>query len=184
VVIGILILLGGLYYFQWVKKRAIDFHLTNWDGRPVSMDTLKGKVVILTFSYAYCSVRCPVVTVRLLSLDWLLNSPEDVVYVHVGVDPDNDTPEHRRKYFALYRIDIQKDDRWVFVSGDRDELQRMWEFYGINTHRVKEEDLPEGYYIEYTPKIFLIDRKGFIRYETDINFVDEEFAQRVRRIIG
>ena len=64
------------------ERNTVDFNLNNWDGRTVSMQDLKGKVVILIFSYAYCSARCPIITGRLYYLDKAMNKPRDVVYLH------------------------------------------------------------------------------------------------------
>jgi protein SCO1/2 len=176
----VLILTG--YYFYAAKDRAINFSLDNWDEKTVTMYDLRGKVVVLTFSYSNCTVRCPVVTVRLTSLDEVMNAPEDVVYLHVSIDPEKDTPESMKKYFGLYKLDVEKDKRWLFVSGQKSELSKLWEYYGIEIEKIEEKMLPEGYYIEYTPKLVLIDKNGSIRYEADFFFVEDEIAGKIREI--
>ena len=170
------------YYYYVTKDRAIDFSLDNWDEKTVTMSDLRDKVVVLAFSYSNCTVRCPVVTVRLSSLDELMKAPEDVVYLHVSIDPEMDTPESRKKYFGLYKVDAEKDSRWMFVSGREDELSIIWKFYGIEVEKIEEKMLPEGYYMEYTPKIVLIDKKGTIRHEEDFFFSDDEIVKRIRDI--
>ena len=173
----------GIYYLYGMQKRAIDFYLNNWDGKMISMASLRGKIVVLTFSYAFCSVRCPVITARLAFLDQILKSPDDVVYLHISVDPEMDTPERRRKYFELYRLDVEKDRRWIFVSGRVDDLSRLWEFYGIEIKKITSESLPEGYYMEYTPKIVIIDKNGRIRHVTDFFFEEDEIARVIEEAI-
>jgi len=169
-------------YFCVNQDRAIDFSLNNWDEKTVTMRDLRGKVVVLTFSYSNCTVRCPVVTVRLTALDEMMSAPEDVVYLHVSIDPEKDTPESRKKYFSLYKLDAVRDNRWMFVSGEKDELSRLWEFYGVDIEKIDEKMLPEGYYIEYTPKIVLIDKRGSIRHEADFFFQEEEVIEKIREI--
>jgi len=181
-IVAALVLISLGYYFYITKDKAIDFSLDNWDHKTITMNDLRGKVVVLTFSYSNCSVRCPVVTVRLSSLDELMEAPEDVVYLHVSIDPEKDTPESRKKYFGLYKLDIAKDHRWMFVSGRKDELSSLWDFYGIEVKRIEENMLPEGYYIEYTPKLVLIDKKGSIRHEEDFFFEDDEIMKKIREI--
>ncbi len=182
--IAVLIFLAGAvgYYYYETRNRAIDFSLDNWDEKTVTMRDLRGKVVVLAFSYANCSVRCPVVTVRLSSLDEMMNAPQDVVYLHVSIDPEMDTPERRKKYFGLYKLDAVKDRRWMFVSGQEDELAKLWKFYGIEVERIEEKRLPEGYYMEYTPKIVLIDKEGSIRHEEDFFFMEDEIIKKIREI--
>jgi cytochrome oxidase Cu insertion factor (SCO1/SenC/PrrC family) len=178
----LLFILAG-YYFYLADKRAIDFSLNNWDGKTVTLQGLKGKVVVLTFSYSFCSVRCPVITARLSSLDDAINAAKDVVYLHVSVDPDMDTPERRKKYFSLYRLDAVNDKRWMFVSGQKDELQRVWTFYGIDIKKIESKDIPEGYYMEYTQKIVIIGKEGSIEHETDFYFLDNEMAEKIGKVI-
>ena len=114
------------------KSRAvIDFDLENWDGEAVSMEKLKGQVVVLTFAYAFCSVSCPIITGRLKTLDEAMDSPGKTVYLHVSIDPEMDTPERRKNYFNLYGIDAASDNRWMFLSGDRNELEKLWDFYEV-----------------------------------------------------
>jgi protein SCO1/2 len=164
-------------------KNAFDFDLKNFNGERVTTRALRGKVVLLTFSYAYCSVRCPLITARLSSLDDRLNAPKDVVYLHVSVDPEMDTSERRVKYFNLYGIDAVKDNRWMFVSGQKDELVKLWRFYGIEIKKMEEKRIPEGYYMEYTPKIVIISKGGTIAYEVDFHFMEEEMAKKMELII-
>ena len=179
----VVLLLGAAgYYYYATRNRAMDFSLDNWDEKTITMHDLRGKVVVMAFSYANCSVRCPVVTVRLSALDEMMNAPRDVVYLHVSIDPEMDTPEKRKEYFALYRLDAVKDRRWLFVSGKKEELERLWDFYGISVERIEEKMLPEGYYMEYTPKIVLIDKKGSIRHEEDFFFIEDEIIEKIREI--
>ncbi len=179
--LAIVLVLAGSYFYT-TKDRAIDFSLNNWDETTVTMRDLRGKVVVLAFSYSNCTVRCPVVTVRLTALDEMMDAPENVVYLHVSIDPEKDTPESRKKYFGLYKLDAVRDNRWMFVSGEKDELARLWEFYDIDIEIIEEKTLPEGYYVEYTPKLVLIDKKGSIRHEEDFFFDDDEIIKKIRDI--
>jgi len=181
-VIAFLLILSGPSA-HGTNKNTFDFNLNNFDGKRVTSDTLRGKVVLLTFSYAYCSVRCPLITARLSSLDERMNAPKNVVYLHVSVDPEMDTSERRIKYFTLYGIDAVKDNRWMFVSGKRAELRELWRFYGIEIKKMEEKRIPEGYYMEYTPKIIIISKRGTIAYEADFHFIEEELAIKMETII-
>jgi protein SCO1/2 len=181
VVFAFVVLVLG-YSLYTAGNKAIDFRLVNWDQETVTMSDLRGNTVVLAFSYSNCSIRCPVVTVRLALLDELLNSPEDLVYLHVSIDPEKDTPESMKKYFGLYKLDPARDKRWMFVSGEVNELSVLWKYYGIEVEKVEEKRLPEGYYMEYTPKLVLIDKKGVIRHEENLFFDDEDIVKKIRKI--
>lgn len=163
-----------------VERKAVDFSLSNWDGAKVSLGDLKGKTAILTFSYANCSIRCPIITGRLSSLDASMGAPGDVVYLHISVDPGADTAERRRKYFSLYGIDASRDNRWLFLSGKEKQLPGIWKAYGVTARKVRDRKLPEGYYIDYFQKVLVVDKEGFVRFEGGPDFSEDE----VRNIIG
>ncbi len=180
----IAVLLAGIIIYSCTSgKNAPDFNLNSYDGEPVTLEGLKGRTVVLVFSYAYCSLRCPIVTARLYGLDEAMQSPKDVVYLHISVDPDNDTPERMKKYFSLYRLDPEKDRRWMFVSGAKDELLKIWKFYGVTSKRIEDKNIPEGYYIEYTPKMVIIDKKGLIRHEADYNFSEDDVIKKIKELL-
>jgi protein SCO1 len=128
--------------------RAPDFELTNQDGEPVSMRSLRGGPVVVTFLYTTCEDSCPLQaqTVR-GALDQL---GHDVPALAVAVDPPRDTPDRAQAFLseqhALGRID--------FVLGTRAELKPLWDAFAIRPQSVTEE---------HQARITLVDRRGFQR---------------------
>ncbi len=167
-----------------VERKAVDFSLSNWDGAKAALADFKGKTAVLTFSYSNCSVRCPIITGRLSSIDAAMGAPKDVVYLHISVDPKADTPERRRKYFSLYGIDASKDNRWLFLSGKEKQLSGLWSAYGVTAKKVKDRKLPEGYYIDYFQKVLVIDRDGLVRYEGGPDFSEDEVKTLIGNLAG
>jgi cytochrome oxidase Cu insertion factor (SCO1/SenC/PrrC family) len=90
-----------------------------------------------------------------------------------------DTAEKRRQYFKLYGINAVQDKRWMFVSGPRNELSRLWKFYGIDIEKVESKEIPEGYYMEYTPKVVVIGNNGIVKFETDFYFSEDKMANKI-----
>ena len=128
--------------------RAPDFTLRNQDGEAVSMRSLRGKPVIVTFLYTTCDDTCPAQaqTVR-GALDDL---DEDVPALAIAVDPPRDTPERAKVFLAkakaLGRID--------FVLGTRAELKPLWKAFFIRPQSINEE---------HQARFTLVDKKGFQR---------------------
>ena len=178
----LILVLGGYQLFARQDK-GFDFKLKNWDGKTVSLRSLKGKVVVLSFSYSFCSVRCPIITARLAALDARMKAPPEIVYLHISVDPGMDTPDRMLTYFNLYRIDAEKDPRWMFVSGSKDEIAPVWKYFGIEVKKVIEERIPEGYFIEYTQKTVVYGKSGSIEFETNVFFAEEEIVEKLRKMI-
>ncbi len=128
--------------------RAPDFRLRNQDGETVSMRSLRGSPVVVTFLYTTCEDTCPIQaqTVR-GALDQL---GHDLPALAVAVDPPRDTPQRAKAFLseqhALGRID--------FVLGSREELEPLWDGFFIKPQSVTEEHLA---------RITLVDAKGYQR---------------------
>ena len=128
--------------------RAPDFELRNQDGDPISMRSLRGKPVVVTFLYTHCEDSCPAQaqTVR-GALDQL---GHDVPAIAVAVDPPNDTEASARAFLseqrALGRID--------FVLGSRRELRPVWDGFHIAAQSVTQE---------HQARFTLVDARGYQR---------------------
>jgi protein SCO1 len=127
---------------------APDFALRNQDGERVSMRSLRGQPVIVTFLYTHCENTCPIQaqTVR-GALDEL---GHDVPALAIAVDPPNDTPRSARKFLAEQRVSGRLD----FVLGSRAELRRLWDGFGVRPQSVTEE---------HNARITLVDARGIQR---------------------
>jgi protein SCO1 len=128
--------------------RAPDFRLKDQDGEPVSMRSLRGRPVVVTFLYTHCQDTCPIQaqTVR-GALDQL---GHDVPALAVAVDPPNDTPQSARKFLAEQRASGRID----FVLGSRSELRPLWKGFAIRPQSVTEE---------HQARLTLVDARGFQR---------------------
>jgi cytochrome oxidase Cu insertion factor (SCO1/SenC/PrrC family) len=87
-----------------------------------------------------------------------------------------DTPERRKDYFNLYGIDAASDNRWMFLSGDRNELEKLWDFYDVEIEKSENAMLPEGYFMKYSPRVMIIGKDGTIKRETDFYFSEEDLG--------
>jgi protein SCO1/2 len=128
--------------------RAPDFRLRNQDGDPVSMRSLRGRPVVVTFLYTTCRDSCPIQaqTVR-GALDQL---GHDVPALAIAVDPPRDTPERAQAFLSKQRATGRID----FVLGSRAELRPLWKDYAIRPQSVTEEHMA---------RITLVDSKGYQR---------------------
>jgi len=133
------------------------FALTNWDGRPVSTESLRGRTTILVFTFAKCVFACPMVTFQLKALDEELGSPTGLSYLHVSVNPAGDTRSEILSHFRKHDIDPHRDPRWLFATGSEAQTAAVLSAYGI---RVQRTSTPQGELIEPTIKVVVIDPQG------------------------
>ena len=133
------------------------FELTNWDGRKISADSLKGKTTILVFTYAKCVFGCPMITYQLKELDSEIGSPPGLNFLHITVNPVLDTPKEILKHFEKHDIDPRQDPRWLFLTGPEKRVESVLADFGIE---VKRTPMEGGVIVEHTIKVLVIDPEG------------------------
>ena len=128
---------------------APDFALRNQDGERVSMRSLRGQPVIVTFLYTHCEDTCPIQaqTVR-GALDEL---GHDVPALAIAVDPPNDTPRSARKFLAEQRVERAGS---TSCSARAPSCAPLWNGFGVRPQRVTEE---------HNARITLVDARGIQR---------------------
>ena len=181
---------------------APNFELTNHAGRSVSLESLKGQVVVLTFLYTNCPDVCPIVTSRLREVQTLLESDaDDARFVAVSVDPDRDTIESAREYLDKWGLSAN----WHFLVGDRPELEEVWKAYYVDPAVSDHDPLESGqasqtpeprgaidalsaeiakrYLVIHSTPVFLIDREGMRRVVFTPPLEPGEVAADIRRLV-
>jgi cytochrome oxidase Cu insertion factor (SCO1/SenC/PrrC family) len=79
---------------QRIEGRAPELALVNQSGQPLTLMALRGKVVLLTFTYSTCAEACPLITAAMVSLQQRLTAAErqQVFFLSVTAHPEVDTP--------------------------------------------------------------------------------------------
>lgn len=177
---------------------APDFTLHDQFDQPVRLSSFRGKVVVLTFLYTNCPDACPLITEKLHQAYGLLGSDTSrVQFLAVTVDPERDTVQQVRTYSA------EKDmlNKWHFLVGPMDQVKPVWDAYGAGAARedliddqakatavaaglVTPTPVPEnGYVVDHSAPIFVIDPTGQARAILDINFAPQDLVQDVRALL-
>ncbi len=147
------------------------FSLDNWDGVEVTLQSLNGTPSVVVFTYAKCLYGCPMVTYYLKDLDKSLGSPDDLRFVHISVNPSDDTAEEIQKHFRKFGIDPEKDPRWLFLTGPPECNASVLEENGIV---VKKTPFAEGYLVEHTIQVLVLNRHGEIIEKFDTYLWESE----------
>jgi protein SCO1/2/putative membrane protein len=157
--------------------RVADFALPERSGDVVHRADLAGKVWVAAFVFTRCAGPCAEVSRSLANLQQDLASNKDVVLVSFTVDPEFDTPEVLRDYARRYQADSK---RWLFLTGDRDELYRLIRTsFHLGVER--NEGTKPGYEVDHSTKLVLVDGQGHIRGYFDSTTPDD-LAELKRRI--
>lgn len=133
-----------------------DFTLTNTANQPVSMEKdLTGKAKLVYFFFANCPDVCPVSHARMSNIMQSLEEnglkKEDVQFVSITVDPENDTPEKLAEYSKQFQAD---PNEWAFLTGSEQDLAAVRDQFGVLAEKHSDHD------ISHNDRIFLLDEKN------------------------
>ena len=142
---------------QAVDSPAPAFRLVDQHGRPVSLASLKGKTIALTFLDDTCTTDCPVIAQEFRTADaYLGTDARRVEMVAVNANPRYITPGY------LAAFDQQEGlahlGNWLYLTGSLPELRRTWRAYGILV--VYE---PGGAMVSHSEYAYVIDANGHTR---------------------
>jgi cytochrome oxidase Cu insertion factor (SCO1/SenC/PrrC family) len=138
---------------------ARNFQLTDQHGRAVTLASLRGKVVLLTFLDPVCTTDCPLIAQEFRAAGQLLGAASrkvelvaivaNPIYHQVADTQAFDRQEH-----------LNQVPNWLFLTGTLPQLQQLWQEYQITV-----ETLPAGSMIAHNDVAFVIDPAGQVRAE-------------------
>jgi protein SCO1/2 len=136
------------------------FSLTDQDGRPVTLASLRGKVVLLTFLDDTCSTDCPLIAQEFRQAGLLLSADTGrVELVAINYNPVNTQVSY------IQAFDRQEGlagvPNWLYLTGTLAQLRPVWQHYAI----APPEILPAGSMIGHGDYAFVIDQAGHLRQE-------------------
>ena len=135
------------------------FSLTDQNGQAVSMASLRGKVVLMTFLDPVCTTDCPIIAQEFKAAGQLLGAQDSRVELVAVVA----NPTYRSAVFTR-AFDRQEGlagvPNWLYLTGSISQLDSIWGHYGIAV-----QDLPAGSMAAHNDLAVVIDPAGNIRQE-------------------
>jgi cytochrome oxidase Cu insertion factor (SCO1/SenC/PrrC family) len=138
---------------------AKGFQLTDQHGRTVTLASLRGKVVLLTFLDPVCTSDCPLIAQEFRAAGQLLGAASrhvelvavvnNPVYHQVADTQAFDRQEH-----------LDQVPNWLYLTGTVPQLRQLWKAYGIAA-----VTLPGGSMIGHNDVAYVIDQAGHVRAE-------------------
>jgi cytochrome oxidase Cu insertion factor (SCO1/SenC/PrrC family) len=139
------------------------FQLTDQSGRQVSLASLRGKVVLLTFLDPVCTSDCPLIAQEFRAADQMLGAQaRSAVLVAIVANPIYRTVAYTRAFDSQERLNTLPN--WLFLTGSPGQLQQAWRNYGIAA-----QILPAGGMIGHSDVAYVIDASGRTRTELDFD---------------
>ncbi len=139
----------------WHKVKNINF--TNQLGKKVSLDDLKGKVLVIDFFFTRCPSICPGLARSMKRLqDSFVKNDSIVQFISVSVDPEHDSVPQLRKF--ANRVNANHDT-WWFVTGDKKEIYD----FALNELKASLADTNVDTAFIHTENFFLLDSNRIVR---------------------
>jgi len=142
-----------------------NFNLKNQEGKPVTFDSLKGKIIVADFFFTHCPTICPGLTRNMKRLAESINngqrvgdrSNRQIQFLSFSIDPDRDSVE-RLKYWAD-RFQVNPENWWL-LTGNKKEIYDL----AINEMKI---GIVDGQGIDtnfiHTDHFVLIDSNRLVR---------------------
>ena len=136
---------------------AYGFQLTDQSGHPVSLASLRGKVVLMTFLDPVCTSDCPIIGAEFKEAGVLLGpADKDVELVAIVANPIYRSAEFTQAFDR--EEGLAAVPNWLFLTGSVSELTQVWKHYGVAVL-----DMPAGAMVDHSDVAMIIDRTGHIR---------------------
>jgi cytochrome oxidase Cu insertion factor (SCO1/SenC/PrrC family) len=142
---------------------AKPFELTTADGRTVSLASLRGKTVLLTFLDPVCTSDCPLIAQQFRAADELLGArSKQVELVAIAANPAYYSAGALRAFDRQEGLD--QVPNWTFLTGSLPQLRKAWHDYFFSATLV-----PAGGMVLHSDVAYVIDPQGQVRYELNLD---------------
>jgi cytochrome oxidase Cu insertion factor (SCO1/SenC/PrrC family) len=129
---------------------AVNIHLENQFGQPMSLSQFRGKVSLLAFVDSECTTVCPMTTESMvLAKEMLGKAGQNVQLLGVDANPQATTVADVMAYSRAHSMVNQ----WDFLTGSLPQLKAAWSGYHIAVQ------IEQGQ-IDHTPALYVIDQRG------------------------
>lgn len=153
------------------------FALVDQSGTTVRSESLRGRVLVVSFVFTTCVEACPLITAQLARAQAQARTEkldERVRFISITLDPITDTPDVLRRYANTYGIDLAT---WHFLTGASDDVARVVRAFGLNA--VARER------IVHSSLVVLVDGQGRIaERRTDLELDPAGLLASVRKLLG
>jgi len=155
---------------------AKGFALNDHTGKPVTLDSYKGKVVVLFFGFTRCPDICPTTLAEIANAVKSLGTAdaERVQVLFITVDPERDTADALSAYVGAF------DPRFVALRGDAAATQRVAKDFKIYYEKRKQG---ETYTVDHSAQAYVLDAQGRLRLLVRHDRIDKDLAPDLRTLL-
>lgn len=144
---------------------------TKWekqDGKKISFLDFKGKVLVTAMIFTSCKTACPRLTAEMKNISQKVGSigSDDIQYVLISIDPENDTPEVMKAYLKANKFD---DKKWTFIRSSDENTRELANIMAIKYKEITPIEFSHSNIISvYSKKGILAFQKEGLNEDIDL----------------
>ena len=142
---------------EYYENFGGDFSLTGPEGKTVSLEYFRNKIVLVYFGYTFCPDVCPITLskLKLIMLD-LGKKAEEVQVIFISIDPERDTYQRLKDYVPYFH------PTFIGLTGTEADIAAVAKKYQtIYLKQIVESEA--GYLMAHTDVVILVDQNGRYR---------------------
>ncbi len=131
------------------------FTLTDQNGKPRSDAEFRGKYMLVFFGFTNCPSICPPGMMNMTqAMESLGEANKNIVPIFITVDPERDTPERMKEFLSNFY------PSFIGLTGKPEDAKAVESAYKVYSSKVEAKDQPDGYMMDHSGFIYLMDRNG------------------------
>lgn len=156
------------------SSQLVDFALHDQDGRVVSLSSLRGRYVVVSFLYTRCADVCPLIAEKVGAVLRVLGPAAPVSAIAVSVDPQGDT----RSAVAAFLREHRTPPSFRYLVGSRVELAPIWQEFNVLV------ESRTAVRIAHDAPVYVVDPDGRPALMYGSNVTAAQLEHDLRRLTG
>ena len=162
------------YAFSELRE-APPINLTDQDGNPFQLETLRGRPVLVYFGYTHCPDVCPT-SIGMINEALAATGPGPRV-LFVSIDPDRDDVAVMKSYLRYLPA------AYIGLSGTPEEIRRTADDWGVQYAKI-ETGSAGGYAMGHSSNVLLVDARGMVRAAFPFGIESEPVAAALKELLA
>lgn len=150
---------------------GLSLALHDHNGRAVTLETFRGKLVVLFFGYTHCPDVCPTTLSDMAEAFKLMpdGASDKVQVLFVSVDPERDTPEVLKAYVPYFH------PTFLGLHGSPTQVAQAAKDFRI-VYRRHVEPGASGYLVDHSAGSYVLDGHGRLRLYLPFGHTPQDIA--------
>lgn len=149
----------------------LPFRLKSQYNTDITLDTIRGKILVTDFFFATCRSICPEMSKHMAALQKKYADDDSLIFLSHTVNPMHDSVEVLRAYAEQYGAIRGK---WYLLTGNRDSIYYLAK-HGYLINALEDEEAEQGFL--HSELFVLVDPDGHIR-----GYYDGTSEEEMRRL--